>query len=487
MSSHVHLVGICGTGMASLAGLFLADGWRVTGSDTQAYPPMGPMLAELGISVAIGFDAAHLAPRPDLVIVGNVCTAQNPEARAAIDTNIPYRTLPHAVAEFFGKSRLPIVITGTHGKTTCTSLAAWLLESAGRDPSFLIGGVPHNFARSYKLGAGREIVIEGDEYDSAFFEKTPKFLHYGGRAILMGPVEFDHADIYQDLDAVLAAFRTLITQLPHDALLVACADSANVRGLLKDARCKVITYGVEAETIADVKAYIVAMGPSGAEFGIVAVRRSPVASYGKDVARDRSPVPGDVFHSPLAGKHNVQNATGVITLLRELGLAAAELKSGLATFGGIKRRQEIIGVGDGVTIIDDFAHHPTAIRETVQALRSKFPGQRLVIAFEPRSNTSGRKIFHEAYLEAFQGASFVVLGAVHKVDRIPPAERLDAAALARDLSARNIPAHYCPESFAIRAALLHAAQPGDVVAFMSNGDFAGLHHQLLQDLQQRSR
>lgn len=460
MAKHVHLIGICGSGMASVAGLFHQAKWRVTGSDTACYPPMSTVLERMGVAVMMGFDAAHLEPRPDLVVIGNVCTAANQEAVAAMERGIPYRAMPHAVAEFFCRDRTPLMMSGTHGKTTTSSLAAWLLEAAGRDPGFLIGGIPQNFGVNYKLGQGREFVIEGDEYDTAFFEKTPKFLHYGAHVVLLGPVEFDHADIYQDLDAVLAAFRTLVTRLPSSALLIACTDNAHVRELITAARCRVVTYGLGTDA-------------THAPSNVVLDANGCTFTFG-----------GVSFRSPLAGRHNLQNTIGVLTLLHAHGLPLHSLTTGLTEFRGVKRRQEVIGVAHHITVIDDFAHHPTAIEETLAALRITYSGQRLLVAFEPRSNTSGRRMFHQAYLQAFRPAHFVVLAPVHKKDRIPLDEQLDTTALARDLTACGVIAESHAETAAIVQSLARQAAPGDVIIIMSNGDFGGLHQHLLTHLRE---
>ena len=459
-AQHVHLIGICGSGMASVAGLFHQAGWRVTGSDTQCYPPMSTVLEQIHIPVLMGFDAAHVDPRPDLVVIGNVCSANNPEAVAVIERGIPYRAMPHAVAEFFCRDRVPMMITGTHGKTTTSSVTAWLLEAAERNPGFLIGGIPQNFGVNYQLGSGKEFVIEGDEYDTAFFEKTPKFLHYGAQVALLGPVEFDHADIYKDLDAVLAAFRQLVAGLPASALLVACVDNPHVRELITAAQCRVVTYGLRDDGIAQHAPRAATFTAEGCNFEFDGIR----------------------FHSPLAGKHNLQNTVGVLALLSTYGVPLQTLVNGLSTFRGVKRRQEVLGTVNNITVIDDFAHHPTAIEETLSALHTKYPQQRLLVAFEPRSNTSGRKIFHQAYLRAFKPAHAVVLAPVHKKDRIPLAEQLDMSALARDLSAQGTAAYYCESTQETLQQLTAHAQSGDVIVIMSNGDFGGLHQQLLTQL-----
>lgn len=461
---HIHFIGIAGTGMASLAGLCKAAGYQVTGSDHAIYPPMSTMLAAEGIPVLEGFSAAHLTPRPDLVVIGNVCTKDNTEAQAAIQQGIPYRSMPQTIATLLCAERFPLVIAGTHGKTTSTSLAAWLLRAAERDPSFLVGGIPLNFGVSYHLGQGREIVLEGDEYDSAFFDKTPKIWHYPAQAALLGPVEFDHADIYADLAAVQHAFAEFLRRLPNTAVLAACAESATTLGLLRHAGCRVLTYAARPGTTAAVQADAVRMGPDGTQFTI---------------RHDGATFP---FHSPLVGWHNLQNTVGVLTLLLAIGVAPTALQNGLRTFEGVKRRQEVLGEVHGVTVIDDFAHHPTAIRETIEALKQKYPNRRLLVAFEPRSNTSGRRIFHQAYLEAFAAADQVLLASVHKLDRIPEADRLDPEALARDLTAAHVPALYLTRTPFILEHLMQSVAPDDVIVCMSNGSFDNLGPQLVEKL-----
>ncbi|MBI4367290.1 MAG: hypothetical protein HY543_10765 [Deltaproteobacteria bacterium] len=462
MTKHLHFLGICGMGMGSLAGLCHAAGHRVTGSDENIYPPMSTQLAALGISVLPGYRPEHLAPRPDLVVIGNVITKANPEARAAIAAEIQYRSMPDALAELFFAGREPLVIAGTHGKTTASALAAWLLEAAGLQPGFLIGGVPIDFGVSYRIGTGRAFVVEGDEYDTAFFDKTPKLWHYGARAAILGPIEFDHADIYRDLAHVRSAFAEFIRRLPADGLLAACADNENVRAVIEHAPCRVVTYGLAAE--ADYAATAIRPGPDGVAW---VLRRGD----------ERIP-----FRSPLPGRHNVQNCCGVIALLAERGAPLARLQDGLARFAGVKRRQEVRGTAGGITVIDDFAHHPTAVRETLAALRAHYADRRLFVAFEPRSNTTKRKVFQREFAEAFPGAAGVCIAAVHRAETIPAADRLNPEQLAADLRARGANAAYCPDTETIITTLLSQVRAGDVIVCMSNGGFDDIHEQLLQRL-----
>lgn len=452
--------------MASLAGLFKSAGYRVTGSDIGCYPPMSTMLEQLGIAVMRGFRQEHLVPKPDLVVIGNVCTRENPEARAAMEKGIPYHSMPDAVAQFFCRDRFSIVLAGTHGKTTSASLTSWLLEYAGRHPSFLIGGVPLNFGTSFRLAGGKEIVIEGDEYDTAFFDKTPKLLHYPIQAGVLGNVEFDHADIYADLDAVMAAFRSFVSQIPSDATLLAWIDSDNVRTLLRDASCRVITFSV-SDAPADMQAHSVTMGPEGTDFTL------------HDAIGDAR------YHSPLHGMHNLQNVVGILGLLKSLRVPDATLQEGLRQFAGVKRRQEVVASEYGITVIDDFAHHPTAVRETLRGLQAQYPLARIHVAFEPRSNTSGRRIFFDSYLEAFAGMTSVCIAPVQKWERIPVDERLDTQGLAATLTQRGTEATAATNTEAIAQWLTDHARTGDLIVIMSNGAFDQLHQRVAQILTRR--
>lgn len=465
MTTHIHFIGICGTGMGSLAGLCKAAGHQVTGSDEHVYPPMSTQLQQLGIRIAQGYRPEHLTPRPDLVVIGNVITKANPEAAAAIGGGMAYRSMPDALAELFLADRLPIVIAGTHGKTTTAAIAAWLLEHAGRHPGFLIGGIPVNFGISCRIGAGREFVIEGDEYDTAFFDKTPKFLHYRPQAAVLGPIEFDHADIYRDLDHVKSAFRTFVERMPPHGLLAACIDSPHVRDVIRDAPCRVVTYSVT--TAADYAASAIACGPDGARC---------------TVQRNTNWVE---YHSPLPGRHNLQNALGVLALLTELGLPAGTLQEGLARCTGVQRRQEVRGTVRDITVIDDFAHHPTAVLETVRALLAKYPGRRLLVAFEPRSNTSKRKVFQAEFATAFTGAHAVWFAPIHRAEKVADGERLDLDQLAAAVRTHGVAATACTSTDAVIAQLCRTAQPHDVIVCMSNGGFDDIHGKLLEHLQER--
>ena len=466
---HVHLVAIGGTGMGALAGLLHARGLRVTGSDRALYPPMSDALERWRIPVALGFDAKNvLSPRPDLVVIGNAVRADNPEAQAVFDAGIPYRSFPDALYELAMANRHSVVVAGTHGKTTTTSLLGALLVAAGRDPSVLVGGVALDFDGPFREGHGPHFVVEGDEYDTAFFDKTPKFWHYHAQTLLLGSVEFDHADIYRDLDHMKEAFRTGIRAMPAHGTIVAALDDENVCDALDGAPCKVIGYGI-GDGEHGFRAVDLEAGPAGTAFRVL---------------RDEHEVARAVV--PLYGRHNVANALGALATAVALGLPAQEAASGLAGFRGVRRRQEVRGEARGVTVLDDFAHHPTAVRETIAAMRLRYPGRRLVAVLEPRSNTSRRALFQQDFADALAGADRVV------VSIVPPeplysvtgtvTEYLDAERIAADLRGRGVAAAAIDGVPAIVEHLAADAQPGDVVLVMSNGEFGGLWTKLLARL-----
>ena len=465
---HVHLIAIAGTGMGALAGLLHARGLRVTGSDRALYPPMSEMLAGWGIPVSIGFDAAHLEPRPDLVVIGNAVRADNPEARAAIDGDLPVRSFPDALYQFAMADRHSVVVAGTHGKTTTASLLGAVLAGAGLDPSVLVGGVALDFDGPFRDGAGPHFVVEGDEYDTAFFDKTPKFLHYHPRTLLLTSVEFDHADIYRDLDHVKQAFRTLIRAMPADGMIVAALDDENVCDVLDGAPCPVVGYGV-GDGEHGFRALDLEAGPDGTTFRVLRDER--------DLGRTAV---------PLYGRHNVANALGALATSIALGAAFSDAGATLARFRGVRRRQEVRGQARGVTVLDDFAHHPTAVRETVAAMHARFPGRRLVAVLEPRSNTSRRALFQHDFVDALAGAERAIIAVV------PPeplysntgavSEYLDAERLAADLRERGVDAEALDGVDAIVERLAATCRAGDVVLVMSNGDFGGLWGRLLERL-----
>jgi UDP-N-acetylmuramate: L-alanyl-gamma-D-glutamyl-meso-diaminopimelate ligase len=451
--------------MSALAGMLQSRGFRVTGSDQNIYPPMSTQLAALGIELRQGFSPQHLADSPDLVVVGNAVSRSNPEVQAMLAQGLPFLSFPQALAQFFLGDRYPIVVVGTHGKTTTASLMAWVLESAGLDPSYMIGGIPRNFGTNYKLGGGAFFVVEGDEYDTAFFDKGPKFLHYRPRSAILTSVEFDHADIYRDLEHVKAAFRRFVHLLPPDGYLAAGIDFPQVLDVLTAAPCQWEGYGFAEQ--ANWQAVKVE-----AEAGLT---RFLVQHHAQDFG---------TMCWELMGRHNIQNALAVIAVAHRLGVSCDAIRQALQSFTGVKRRQEVRGIVREVTIIDDFAHHPTAIRETLAALRARYNDRRLWALFEPRSATSRRATFQEEFVEAFAEADGVVIAGLFNPDSIPSDVRLSPERLAQDIARRYAKeAAYLPSVDAIVQHLAARVRPGDVVAVLSNGGFDGIHEKLLAALE----
>ncbi|HTU00528.1 MAG TPA: UDP-N-acetylmuramate:L-alanyl-gamma-D-glutamyl-meso-diaminopimelate ligase [Candidatus Sulfotelmatobacter sp.] len=462
----IHLVGICGTGMGALAGLLQEAGHQVRGSDQAFYPPMAERLEAWGIPMLHSFDVAHLDPEPDLVIVGNVCRKDNPEAQAALDRGLRVMSFPQALSEFFIAGKSSVVVAGTHGKTTTAALLAYVLVEAGLDPSFLVGGIPLNFGKSFHLGRGGVFVVEGDEYDTAFFDKRPKFVHYRPRIVVLTAVEFDHADIYRDMDAYRAAFAGLVSMLPPDGVLVASADDPEVTALASRAPCRVVAYGLRA----------------GAAWSAADIEPGPTATRFALVREGRRAGPVIL---PLAGQHNVANALGVLAAAETLGVDASDAARYLAGFAGVARRMQVRGVVDGIELIDDFAHHPTKVRETVRAVRARYPRARLVAVFEPRTNTSRRKIFQDAYPASFRGADEVILVPPFDAEKLPEAERFDSAAVVAALQHNGQTARLHRDADAVVADLAGRIEPGAVVLIMSNGAFDNIHDKLLAALRSR--
>jgi UDP-N-acetylmuramate: L-alanyl-gamma-D-glutamyl-meso-diaminopimelate ligase len=462
----VYLLGIAGTGMGSFAGLLKKAGHEVSGSDENVYPPMSDKLAEWRIQVFTPFAAANLKRADiDLAVVGNVIRADNVEAKAVRRQGIPHMSFPEALEELFLTTRHPVVIAGTHGKTTTTSLMAQVLMHAGRDPSLLVGGVPLNFNEGFRLGQGEHFVIEGDEYDTAYFDKGPKFLHYRPRTAIFTGAEFDHADIYRDTAHYESAFEKFFALLPQDGYVAACNSFANAKRLMSFARSKVETYSAQDEIESDWHSRWIQLGPAGASF--------EVEYRGKVEIR---------VTLPAAGRHNVENALGVYAACRALGLKPDQIAAGFRSFLGVKRRQELRGEIKGVAVIDDFAHHPTAVRETIAAVLAQYPGRRLVAVFEPRSNTAMRKIHQEEYAHAFKGADEAIISQPSAIAKVPESERVDAKKMAQDIAAAGTRARWMESPDAIVAALAKEARSGDVILGMSNGAFGGLHKKLLEAL-----
>ncbi|MBW2091040.1 MAG: UDP-N-acetylmuramate:L-alanyl-gamma-D-glutamyl-meso-diaminopimelate ligase [Deltaproteobacteria bacterium] len=461
----IHLIGICGTGMGALAGMLVEKGFRVTGSDANVYPPMSDFLEKLGIPVISGYKKKNLDHRPDLVVVGNVVTRLNPEAAALADLRLNYLSFPQTLRRLFLTGKKPLVVTGTHGKTTTASLAAWLIETAGRDPGFMIGGILGNYERNYKLGSGNWFVVEGDEYDTAFFDKVPKFIHYAPEVGILTSIEFDHADIYPNLDAVKDAFRRFVALIPARGLLVACGDDPLVREIAGQTKATLITYGLNEEN--DWRAIRLKAKSQGTHFDLLRPGHDPLPLF-----------------SPLPGAHNVLNTLAVTAALDWIGIESKRLQKGLSTFKGIHRRQEVRGVRAGVTVIDDFAHHPTAVKQTLAAMRLTFPEARLVAVFEPRTNTSRRKVFQADYAASFDLADEILIREPPDLKKVPEGERFSSAQLVRDLQDKGLKAHYFPDTDSILADLRRRLRPGDVVLIMSNGGFDNIHERLLKLLEE---
>ncbi|MDP1826694.1 MAG: Mur ligase family protein [Archangium sp.] len=457
----IHLVGVAGTGMGSFAGMLKAAGYEVTGSDENVYPPMSHMLEAWGIKALTPYSPSNLdVAKPDLVIIGNVIRRVNPEATAVRERRIPQMSFPAALGSLFLKQRHSVVVAGTHGKTTTSSLMGHVLASAGKDPTFLVGGVTKNYSGNYRLGKGPHFVVEGDEYDTAYFDKGPKFLHYQAKTLILTSVEFDHADIYRDLAHYESSFEKLVALMPADGTIIVSAGWPNAVRLARSSKAKVITYSAKEDSGADVVPAGLRLGPEGARFS----------------------VKGFPLLLPMAGAHNVENALGVYAAAKSLGLTDGELAAGFASFTGIKRRQEERGEPGGVLVIDDFAHHPTAVKETIAAVASRYPGRRLWAIFEPRSNTSRRNIHQDDYAHSFTGAARASIKVPERHDKIPQGEELDVPRLARELSARGIPAVAETTVPALLDEVVRDAREGDVLLVMSNGSFGGFIDSLLARL-----
>ena len=465
MSNRIHLIGVCGTAMATLAALLKRRGHDVSGSDQNVYPPMSDFLIAEGITTMTGYAAEHVGADVDLVVVGNAISRGNAELESVLERKIRYCSLPEAVRDHFLWGARSIVLAGTHGKTTTTSLTGWLLTHGRLDPTVLVGGIALNFGdggSSYRVGSGRDFVIEGDEYDSAFFDKTAKFLKYLPDVAVINNVEFDHADIYADLDAVLLAFRRLCNLVPRNGLLLLGADSPHAAGLAKHAVSPMETFGTA----------------EGADWQATDIESADGLTHFKVRRRGE---PFGRFASPLLGVHNVRNALAAIAVGHQVGLTAADLADGLRAFKGIKRRLEVVGSAAGVTVMDDFAHHPTAVHETLAALRTGYPDRRIWAIFEPRSASSCRRVFQDDFARAFGAADQVVVAAVFR-SSLPESERLSAEQLVDDLRGRKQHARYIPAIDDIVQTVVDEHQGGDVVVLMSNGGFGGIHRKLLQAL-----
>jgi len=459
----VHLIAICGTAMGALAAMLQEMGLTVTGSDRNVYPPMSTFLQQRGIHVQEGFSPEHLAYRPDLVVVGNVVSRDNPEVEAVGRMGLTYCSMPEALNHFAGTGKETLLVAGTHGKTTTSSLLAWLLYAADVDPTYMIGGILNNFSGNYRLGRGGYFVVEGDEYDTAYFDKGPKFLHYRPRAAVLTSIEFDHADIFNDLAHVKSAFGLFLDRMATDSILLAYDDDANIEALLPRAACRVERYGRSMR--ADWRLGKVTVNPPETRFEVW----HNGDRYGEFVSR-------------MIGEHNLLNTLAALGVAHYLGIDAETLARGLADFRGIKRRQEVRGVRRGVVVIDDFAHHPSAVRETVRAVKTFYGARRLVAVFEPRTNTSMRDVFQEAYATCFDPADLICIRQPPLLNKIPDGERFSSEKLVEDLQARGQAAHYFQDTDAILDFLVQGAREGDVILIMSNGGFDNIHERLLEAL-----
>ena len=460
---HIHLIGICGTAMASLAGMLQQRGFRVTGSDAAAYPPMSDFLASLGISVAQPFAAENLNPRPDLVVVGNAISRGNLELEKVLNERMDFCSLPQILHDEFLRGREVLVVAGTHGKTTTTSMLAWIFHSAGMQPSFLIGGIAENFGSSFQLGEGKHFILEGDEYDTAFFDKGPKFLHYFPDSIILTSVEFDHADIYKDLDAVETAFKRLVNLVPQRGRIVAFDQGESVERCLAKAFCPVERYGAGEKTTWQVANLNLAPGRT----------TWSVLRNGQSWAD---------FEFPLAGEYNVWNATAAAALASSCGISTDAIAAALKSFKSVKRRLEVRAEVNGITIIDDFAHHPTAIASTLAALRARYPGSRLWAILEPRSNTLRRNVLQDDLAKSLAVADEVIVANVFRSEVIPENERLNLDAVIAGIAQRGRGARIVPDADAIVELVAPEMRSGDVVAILSNGGFGGIYEKLPQKL-----
>jgi UDP-N-acetylmuramate: L-alanyl-gamma-D-glutamyl-meso-diaminopimelate ligase len=457
----IHFVGICGAAMASAAAAMKEKGFVVTGSDQNVYPPMSTFLAGKQIEVMNGYAERNLAHKPDLVVIGNAISRGNPEAEFVLEHKLRYCSLPELLKEFFIRGKRSIVVAGTHGKTTTTSLLAWVFERNGLNPSYLIGGIPNNLSQGARFTNSEWFIIEGDEYDTAFFDKRSKFVHYLPEIGVINNLEFDHADIFENLEAIKKSFSHFIRLIPRNGLLLGNGDDPNLAPLLDVTHCPVKRFGL-AESNA-VHAFNIRYGPTATEFEI----------------------PSFKFHLNLVGELNVWNALAVVACAKYCGLKNQQIQSAFDTFKGIKRRMEVRGIAGGVTVMDDFGHHPTAIRETLKALRIRYPREKIWAVFEPRSNTTRRNVFQNELVTAFTDANAVVISEVARLEQIAPEERLNPEKLMQDLKASGKDAAYLPDVDSIVAYVAKNAQGGDIVCVFSNGGFGGIHGKLLERLGRR--
>jgi len=459
----IHLIAVCGTAMGALASMLKDLGFEVTGSDQNVYPPMSEFLRDRGIEIIEGFDAENLSREPDLVVVGNTVSKDNPEVVQMLKMGVDFCSMPQAVNRFLVRGRKPLVVTGTHGKTTTSSILAWVLETAGYDPGFMIGGILKNFDSNYRIGKGRYVVLEGDEYDTAFFDKGPKFLHYDPFAAILTGVEFDHADIFTDFDHVKQVFDGFVSKIATQHTLFACAESDTVTSLVHGKPCSVVQYG--RNTTSDWRLGQIEVEAPWTRFEVV--------HRGRVLQKIRT---------RLLGEHNLLNALAAIAVADHLGISLQTVGRAFETFEGIKRRQEVRGRENNITVMDDFAHHPTEVRETIRAVKPFNPEGRLVAVFEPRTNSSMRKVFQDVYPLCFDEADLICIRNPSRIEKIPVAERFSSTRLAYDLKQRGKEAHFFADTESIIDFLIQNVRSGDLVLVMSNGGFDNIHERLLKRL-----
>ncbi len=455
---HIHFLGICGTAMGSVAAALRERGFTVTGSDENVYPPMSTFLEEKGIALTAGYREENLPAEADLIVIGNAMKRGNPEVEAVLNRKLYYLSLPETLKEFFLRGRHNLVVTGTHGKTTTTSLLTWILESAGMEPSYLIGGIPKNLGQGARFRDSKYVVLEGDEYDTAFFDKRSKFVHYMPELVIVNNIEFDHADIFNNLDEIKLSFRRMLNIVPGNGMVLLNADDPNCLDAASTCPAPIVEVGFSANAANQIRD--VHYHPEGSEFTLFETR----------------------FSLPMSGEYNVRNAAMAISAARFYGVPLETIRKAVATFEGVMRRQELRGEARGVKIVDDFGHHPTAIRQALAGLRHQYPGARLWAIFEPRSNTTRRAVFQHQLPQAFEQADGVLFSQVARLEQIPENERLNPERVIADIAATGKPAFYEPDVNGIIARVRPLAREGDVIAVFSNGGFDGIHARLLREL-----
>ncbi|MBU1055672.1 MAG: UDP-N-acetylmuramate:L-alanyl-gamma-D-glutamyl-meso-diaminopimelate ligase [Proteobacteria bacterium] len=459
----IHLIAVCGTGMGALACMLKDLGYEITGSDDKIYPPMSDFLAEKGIALMQGFSSDNLSYKPDLVIVGNAVRRENPEAVKMAEMGLYYCSMPQALNRFAAEGKNSLIVTGTHGKTTTTSILAWVLYKAGLDPSFMIGGITKNFNSNYRIGKGKYFVVEGDEYDTAFFDKGPKFLHFDPLIAILTSIEFDHADIFRDLDHVKETFGKMIEKISPDSRLISFDTDDNIKSLLGKSNCRVEQYGKN----------------SASDWKLGSFKIESPWTFFEVMKKEKT---FGTFKTKLVGEHNLLNALSVIAAADSLYIPVDTIYEALETFEGIKRRQEVRGEKQGITVMDDFAHHPTAVKETVKALKPFYPKGRLIAVFEPRTNSSMRKVFQDVYPLSFDDADIICISKPPLLEKIPFDERFSSEKLVEDLKIKGKDAYFFNNTQSIIDFLVKTAKSGDLILIMSNGGFENIHERLLAAL-----